>query len=113
MIWGISEIPGWHYADKWGYYQKTNGRVVCYISKRLFDGFILQTYKRGRMSICDIEYRSNSLTELTELADKWLVEYKEGSLVDLHNNYYSPHNPKGYWAVDYPNRYNVEEVLNE
>ncbi|WP_341323337.1 hypothetical protein NSQ62_07655 [Solibacillus sp. FSL H8-0523] len=101
FIWSITEIPGWHYAEKWMYYQKTNGRVVCYISQRLFDGYILQLYKRGEMFICDIEYRSHDLHELLTLADEWLETYKDGNLEAIHSHYYSPHNPQGYWEIEY------------
>ena len=86
------------------YYQKTNGRVVCYISIRLFDGYNLQLYKRGELGICDIEYRSKDLNELVALAEEWLVTYQDGNLEDIHNHHYSPHNHEGYWVKEYPYR---------
>ncbi|MGA4519247.1 hypothetical protein ACPA0F_18475 [Solibacillus silvestris] len=105
MIWGVTKIPEWHYAEKWGYYQKTNGRVVCYIQRKLMTGYIMQLYKRGQMGICDIEYRSEDLNELLQLADEWLLQYQDGNLEEIHQHYYSPHNNAGYWVVEYPFRY--------
>jgi hypothetical protein len=100
MIWGYTEVDGWFYSKQWNYYQRTNGRVVCYIQKQLYGRCILQLYIRGQMGICDLEHRveDGDPTPLFKLGEAWLEEFEDGNKEVIHKHEYSPHNPIGYWS---------------
>ncbi len=95
--WDLPE--GWFY-NNFGVLQKTKGRVYCYIAR--YSGFFcLQLYERKNVGICDLEIRSENLEEMFKQADEWLEQYKDGDMKKVHADYYSPHNPKGYWMLEY------------
>jgi hypothetical protein len=104
MIWGYSKLDGWHYAEKWGYYQRTEGRVVAYI-ERYFGFYRVHVTTRGNLGVCDIEYRNEDFDVALKKALELLDKYKNSEKSDLHKDYYSPNNIEGYWHVEYPNRY--------
>lgn len=94
------DLPeGWFY-NNFHVLQKTKGRVYCYI--QAYIGFYcLQLYERKNVGICDLEIRSTDLQEMMEQADKWLERYKDGDMQQIHADWWSPKNPKGYWALEY------------
>lgn len=101
MIWGITEIDGWFYVDRWGYYQRCEGRVVSYI-ERMYGFYRVHVTWRGELGFCDIEYRDESFDRALAKAAKLLATYnKSTDKKDLHKDYFSPHNPDGYWQTVY------------
>ena len=94
------DLPdGWKY-NNFGVIQKTKGRVYCYIGRQI--GFYnLQLYKRKNVSYCDLEIRDTDIKVLFDQAEKWFEQYSDGDLEKIHSDWWSPHNPAGYWAVEY------------
>lgn len=101
MIWGLTEIDGWFYTKKWNYYQRCEGHVVSYIENMIGFYRVHVTY-RGQLGLCDIEYRNRDFDQALEKAMELLEKYKDiEDKKELHTDYYSPHNPKGYWQTEY------------
>lgn len=99
--WGYTEIDGWFYTKQWNYYQRCEGRVVAYIE--LYYGYYrVHVTFRGQLGMCDIEYRNEDLYMALSKAMELLHKYKDSNdKYELHSDYYSPHNPKGYWQTIY------------
>jgi len=92
---------GWFYSNTFNYWQKTNGRVVCYISP-LISGFQAQLYIRGEISVCELEVRTDNRTlkgidKLFEISEEWLHLYKDGNLSTIQEDPYAIANPNGVW----------------
>lgn len=96
---------GWHvnvaYPEM---IQKTNGRVVVYVSYILW-GYKLQLYHRGNINVCEFEVRTENQTQegldmLFDMGEKWLVQYSDGNLERMKQNPYSINNPDGVWSKD-------------
>ncbi|MEC0276834.1 hypothetical protein [Peribacillus frigoritolerans] len=101
MIWGYTELEGWHYAKKWGYYQRCEGPVVAYI-ERMLSFYRVHVTWRGQLGMCDIEYRNESFDGAKEKALELLAKYKDAAdKADLHKDYFSPFNSEGYWQTVY------------
>jgi hypothetical protein len=104
MIWGYTQLDGWFYTEKWGYYQRCEGNMVAYIEK-MYGFYRVHVTKRGHLGVCDIEYRNEDFNIALEKAMELLDKYKDAEKEDLSNDYYSPWNPKGYWQTVYHKRY--------
>lgn len=103
MIWGHTEIAGWFFSKKWNYYQKRNKNVSSYIEKYM--GFYrVHVTRAGELGICDIEYRAESFDVALIKAEELLEKYKEATKEGIQQDYYSPHNPEGYWQTVYTKR---------
>lgn len=94
------DLPEGWFFNNFGVIQKTQGRVYCYIN-RMIGFYTLQLYGRGNVFMCDLEIRSEDLQEMFDQAEKWLEQYKDGDMKKVHSDYYSPHNPQGYWFLEY------------
>lgn len=100
MFWGFSEVDGWYYTEKWNYYQRCEGNVVAYIEK-MFGFYRVHVTTRGQLGMCDIEFRNESFNIAHDMAMQLLEKYKDKNKDDLWGDYYSPHNPNGYWQIIY------------
>lgn len=101
MIWGQLEVDGWFFTKKWNYYQRRVGMASSYIEKMI--GFYrVHVTRSGALGMCDIEYRTEDLTSAFTKAEELLDKYKDSKEKSaLWEDYYSPHNPNGYWQKDY------------
>lgn len=98
MLWGFEKVDGWFFSKTFNYYQKTNGRAVSYVQR--YKGFYcLQVYERGHLGICDIEYRTEDFQEAINKGLEFLETYKDRTKEDMAKDYWSPHNPSGYWQT--------------
>lgn len=101
MIWGITEVEGWFFTTKWNYYQKRVGNASSYVEKMLTYYRVHVTFS-GPLGFCDIEYRSQDINEAFSKAEELLDKYKDAKeKTELHKDYWSPHNPRGYWQTEY------------
>lgn len=100
VLWGIEEVNGWHFSQKWNYYQKTKGRAVAYI-QRYIGFYCLQVYERGALGICDIEYRTENFQEAVDKALEFLETYQDKNKTDMAKDYWSPYNKEGFWQTEY------------
>lgn len=100
ILWGFEQVDGWHFSQKWNYYQRTEGRAVAYI-QRYIGFYCLQVYERGLLGVCDIEYRTEDFQEAVDKALEFLDKYKDKDSSEMAKDYWSPHNKQGYWQVDY------------
>jgi len=100
LIWGEG-IDGWFYTKKWMYYQRCEGKVVSYI-ERMIGFYRVHITFRGELGICDIEFRHEEFDQAMEKAMELLDKYKDAEIkTELQKDYYSPHNPEGYWQTIY------------
>lgn len=102
MFKNIHTPEGWFYSDKFNYWQKTEGRVVAYVSQIIY-GFQVQLYHRGQISFCELEARTDNNTEtgykkLFFLAEMWLLIYSDGDFQKIQNDTYHISNPNGVWV---------------
>jgi hypothetical protein len=101
VIWGLTEIGGWHFASRFSYYQRCEGRVVSYI-ERMMGFYRVHVTWRGRLGYCDIEYRAEKFDDALQQAQKFLDMYNKATeQEELWKDYWSPHNIKGYWQTKY------------
>jgi len=104
----ITAPAGWFYSDTFNYWQRTNGRVVCYVSP-IIGGFQAQLYLRGDLSMCELEVRTDKMTEqgydrMFQIGNEWLSKYAEGHLSTMHEDLYSIKNPNGVWRKNPENK---------
>lgn len=100
MIWGHTEIEGWFFTNKWRYYQKRLGMASSYV-EMYYGYYRVHVTFSGQLGMCDIEYRSESLSQAFEKAEELLEKYKDKEKHEFWTDYYSPHNPEGYWQKEY------------
>jgi hypothetical protein len=101
MIKHINAPLGWFYSDKFGYWQKTRGKVVVYVSELIY-GFQVQLYYRGQISFCELEARTSDQDEtgylkMFVLGEIWLDKYNDGNSEKINNDSFHIANPKGVW----------------
>lgn len=100
-MWGYFEVENWFFSKKWNYYQRRRGMASSYVEQMIGFYRVHVTFS-GQLGMCDIEYRSESLSHAFEKAEELLEQYKDAKeKSELWNDYYSPHNPKGYWHTEY------------
>lgn len=109
MIWGLDQVDGWFFTNKWFYYQQRRGMASSYVEKMMGFYRVHVTYS-GALGMCDIEIRKETPEEAFKIAEEYLDKYKDAKVKsELWEDYYSPHNPKGYWHTEYKRRYLIEE----
>ena len=92
---------GWFYSDTFNYWQKTNDRVVVYVSQLLY-GYQVQLYYRGQISFCELEARTNDTSQtgylkMFVLGEAWLDKYSNGDSELIQNDAFHISNPNGVW----------------
>lgn len=92
---------GWFYSETFNYWQKTNKRVVCYVSQ-IIGGYQAQLYIRGDIFFCELEARIDNPSEvgflkMFEIGSNWLSLYESGELPLIHLDDFSIRNPQGFW----------------
>jgi hypothetical protein len=102
MFNSIEAPSDWFYSEKFNYWQKTEGRVVAYVSEIIY-GYQVQLYHRGQISFCELEARTNNKTQegykkLFFLAEMWLLIYSDGDFEKINNDNYHIANPNGVWG---------------
>lgn len=108
IIFGLTVVDGWFFSKRMNYYQNRKGMASSYI-ERMIGFYRVHVTFSGPLGMCDIEIRKDTLEESFTIANKYLEKYKGAKRKEeLWEDYYSPHNPKGYWTVEYPNRYKKE-----
>lgn len=101
MLWGIDQVDGWFFTNKWNYYQNRKGMASSYVEKMIGFYRVHVTYS-GPLSMCDIEIRKDTPEEAFKVANEYLEKYKNATdKRELWNDYYSPHNPEGFWQTIY------------
>jgi hypothetical protein len=103
MIWGITEVEGWFFSHRWNYYQQRKKNVSSYIEK-YFGFYRVHVTYAGALGLCDIEYRNEDFETARMKAEELLEKYQEATKEEIQNDYYSPHNPEGYWQTVYNKR---------
>jgi hypothetical protein len=101
MMWGYDQVEGWFFSKKWNYYQNRKGNVSSYVENYIGFYRIHVTYS-GALGMCDIELRRDTPKEAFAIAEEYLEKYKDTKEKrELWQDYYSPHNPEGYWEKEY------------
>jgi hypothetical protein len=102
VLWGYDEVDGWFFSNKWNYYQKRKGMASSYI-EAMFGFYRVHVTYSGGLGMCDIEYRDKSPQKAFKMAESLLDKYKDKEKHEFWNDYWSPHNPNGYWQKEYRN----------
>jgi chitinase len=97
----IQAPNGWFYSEKFNYWQKTEGRVVAYVTE-LICGYQVQLYHRGQIGFCELEARTNDNTKegykkMFMLGEMWLLTYSDGDFEKINNDKFHISNPNGVW----------------
>lgn len=105
MIWGRTQREGWFFTPTFHYYQQRKGKASSYVEQMIGFYRVHVTYS-GPLGMCDIEIRKDTPEEAFAIAEEYLAKYQHAQTKqELWGDYYSPHNPEGYWQTVYPYRY--------